>query len=225
MSYEDWHDAAVGWLRTNGQPHVVPLFRECRIEKVTETRLERGRGLTIILAASFPFIAERATARIDAIRVALARTVPDALDGRLVHIEVRVIAPPEPTPLSPSLAGTLGSRAPIEWNGMGFRSHTEVRVAASLDEAEVLYFPLPTAVRRRVKKEPDFLIVHHGLVGILEVDGPHHTNLTRADEDRRAAWFEKSGVKLVRHYPVSMVDADPRAVVQEFLADLRGSRY
>lgn len=59
-----------------------------------------------------------------------------------------------------------GSRI-VEHNGLRFRSHTEVRVAHALDDMGVMYFPLPVAMRRRVGKEPDFLILHKGMVGHL----------------------------------------------------------
>jgi very-short-patch-repair endonuclease len=107
---------------------------------------------------------------------------------------------------------------------MRFISATETRVAGALDDANVLYFPLPVAVRHRVKFEVDFLVVHRGRVGVLEVDGPTHTATTRAREDSRAAWFEKSGIALFRHYPASAVDDGPAAVVADFLNDLRGPR-
>lgn len=110
----------------------------------------------------------------------------------------------------------------FDYNGLSFRSRTEVVIAQALDEASVLYFPLPVAVRGRTKLEPDFVVVHLGRVGVLEVDGPHHTALTRAREDLRAAWFLKSGVRLVRHYSVHQIDADAVSVVRDFLTDLRG---
>ena len=105
---------------------------------------------------------------------------------------------------------------------MKFRSKTEVRIAQALDDANVLYFPLPIAVRHLTSLEPDFVVVHLGRVGVLEIDGPHHTALTRAREDARAAFFQQSGIRLVRHYAVSAVDADPAAVVKDFLQLLRG---
>jgi hypothetical protein len=109
-----------------------------------------------------------------------------------------------------------------ENNGLRFRSKTEVRVAEALDDAGVMWFPLPVAVRGRVAKEPDFLVLTLGRVGILEVDGPTHTPLTRAQEDARAAWFQQSGVRLVHHVSVRDIDADAPAVVQRFLALLKG---
>jgi len=113
-------------------------------------------------------------------------------------------------------------RGQFDYEGVRYRSRTETRVAAALDEANVLYLPLPTAVRHHQKVEPDFLVVHFGRIGVLEIDGPHHTPMTRAREDARAAWLLQSGVRLVHHVEVAAVDRDVDGVVRNFLALLRG---
>ena len=44
--------------------------------------------------------------------------------------------------------GTLGPfSSPFSWNGLRFRSRSEVAVSRELSSREVLYFPLPAAVR------------------------------------------------------------------------------
>jgi len=65
-------------------------------------------------------------------------------------------------------------------------------------------------------------VIRKGRIGVLEVDGPHHTHLTRAAEDKRAAWFLQSGVALVHHIAVEDIDADAKAVVWGFLRLLGG---
>jgi hypothetical protein len=110
-----------------------------------------------------------------------------------------------------------------EYRGTRYRSKTEIRVAQALDEANVLYFPLPLGIRHYTRiAEPDFLVIQLGRVGVLEIDGPHHTPLTRAQEDARAAKLIQSGVRFVHHVAVRDVDEDASAVVKNFLALLSG---
>lgn len=119
--------------------------------------------------------------------------------------------------------GTAREPGKYEHRGIRYRSRTEIRVAEALDEANVLYFPLPLGVRHYVRlAEPDFLVVHLGRVGILEIDGPTHTPLTRAQESAKDAKLLQSGVRYIHHADVREVDKDAAAVVQNFLAMLRG---
>jgi hypothetical protein len=150
----------------------------------------------------------------------------DAIYERTGHMpawrtcaDVRVVAVTNWTRVQAALFP--GARL-VEHNGLRFRSHTETRLAQALDEMGVMYFPLPVAVRGKARREPDFVIVHRGMAGVLEVDGPHHTNLTRAHEDQRAEWFLQSGFRLVRHYSVQEIDTDAKGVVRRFLQLMRG---
>lgn len=123
----------------------------------------------------------------------------------------------------PRHQGTAREPGKYEHRGVRYRSKTEIRVAEALDEANVLYFPLPLGMRHYQRiAEPDFLIVSMGKVAVLEVDGPHHTPLTRAQEAAKDAKLVQSGIRLVHHVEVAAVDRDVNAVVKEFLALLRG---
>jgi hypothetical protein len=119
--------------------------------------------------------------------------------------------------------GTARQPGEFLYRGIRYRSRTEMRVAEALDDANVLYFPLPLGIRHYQRlAEPDFLVIHLGLIGVLEIDGPTHTPLTRAQEAAKDAKLIQSGVRLVHHEPVAEVDRDPAALVQRFLTLLRG---
>jgi hypothetical protein len=107
---------------------------------------------------------------------------------------------------------------PFEWNGLRFRSKTEVIIAQALDKAGVLYFPLPAAVIKQDKREPDFLVCHAGKWGILEVQGDEFHPPERASaEHERARWFKRHGLGIVEIYNATRCWHDPDGVVKEFL--------
>jgi hypothetical protein len=224
---EDWLEAAILWLRAQEKQVIADMLGQCRMTSRGSGSGGNERHAIIGLAGPQQVIAvlkgfagddER-----DAwVRRAFTVTETGVYSSSPTGLAVVRFSPEAPKAAPPRVQGIRGKPGPVEHNGLRFRSYTETGIAEILDDAGVLYFPLPVAVRSRVKVEPDFLIVHQGRVGVLEIDGPHHTPMTRAEEDRRAAWFEKSGVRLVRHYPVRTVDADAKAVVREFLEDLRG---
>lgn len=87
------------------------------------------------------------------------------------------------------------SEPPQRWQGLGFRSVTEVVVAKALDDADVLFLSL-CATRVTLEGEqrgtffPDFLVCQRGKWGILEVDGePWHPPGTAAKGHRRDRYF------------------------------------
>ena len=146
----------------------------------------------------------------------------DSLWAGPVTYPVIVLVAPPPVELVRHQGDLYPGPGPFEYEGVRYRSRTEIRVAEVLDAANVLYMPLPTAVRHHQKYEPDFVIIHVGRIGVLEVDGPHHTPMTRAREDARATWLYQSGVRLVQHVAVADIDRDVEGVVKNFLALLRG---
>jgi hypothetical protein len=227
-----WIERAALWLRGHERPFLADNLERCVLAGVGFS-LSMTEYFHIVTLSADPQTADAlkpfAGEGEDAwVRRALTATDPAPLrmtKAPMAQVEIKWQVRPHATPSSGRLSGTLASRAPIEYNGMRFRSHTETRIAEALDEANVLYFPLPVAVRHRVRFEVDFLVIHKGRVGVLEVDGPTHKPTTRAYEDSRAAWFEKSGIALFRHYPVSAVDDGPAAVIEDFLNDLRGPRF
>jgi len=116
--------------------------------------------------------------------------------------------------------GNLVSQGAITYNGRFYRSQDETVVARELDRRGILFFPLPSASRNSVLKEPDFLIVHKGKIGVLEVDGAYHTGRA-ADDHKRALFFEPSGI-LVKHFNGDDVRANVGLVVETFLKLLTG---
>ena len=111
----------------------------------------------------------------------------------------------------------------IEWKGMIFRSHTEVRIAKTLDHMGIFFIP-PTRVRlsaskgERLSRELDFVICHQGKWGVLEVDGPFHS--ARADAERDKL-LRAHGIRNIERFDAGRCYAEPRAVVEEFLRNLR----
>ena len=112
----------------------------------------------------------------------------------------------------------------INWNGLRFRSNSEVKFAQALDKKGLLYYPNAIArlnvQENRQNKESDFLIcapTPKGFRwGIVEIDGPFHTPEKRATEQERERVFEHSGVRVYR-FDSKRCDKNPDAVVEEFL--------
>lgn len=107
------------------------------------------------------------------------------------------------------------------WQGFKFRSATEMRIAAALDRAGVLFFPLPKArvspsSESRLNVEPDFVICDEGRWGVLEVDGePFHPPQRSAIEHERDRMFKGHGVAVVERFDASRCYNEPDKVVQE----------
>lgn len=120
-----------------------------------------------------------------------------------------------------------GASAPHPWRGMRFRSKTERRIAAALESANVAFFPngrgrLGTAPDFRETREPDFLVILDGKLGILEVDGDDYHPPQRAAEDHgRDRAFRRHGIRVVERYSATECWDAPDQVVAEFLQLLR----
>jgi hypothetical protein len=124
---------------------------------------------------------------------------------------------PEPVPGKPD------SYKAIPWKGMVFHSKTELRVAKALDHAGAIFVP-PTKVRltsggERQSREIDFLVYHGGRWGVLEVDGPWHT---QANDDSRDALLRANGITCIQRYDAERAYHETAAIVAEFLAWLSG---
>jgi hypothetical protein len=114
-------------------------------------------------------------------------------------------------------------RSILEYNEMKFGSKSEIRIAQELEERNVLFFPLPLAVRKETgefykdHREPDFLICDNGSWGILEV--AYHPD--RFEEDQqKLAWFKESAILCIECYPAERCYNNPKQVVDEFLRRL-----
>lgn len=116
--------------------------------------------------------------------------------------------------------GNLVSKGAITYNGRFYRSNDETLVARELDRRGILFFPLPTASRSSVLKEPDLVIVFKGKIGVLEVDGHYHTGRA-ADDHKRDLFFEQSGI-YVKHFNGDDVRGNVSMVVDTFLKLVTG---
>src|SRR5262245_57834897 len=78
----------------------------------------------------------------------------------------------------------------LTWNGLPFRSRSEVCLAEALDAHRVAYFANPrgrfSLSHARMTTMPDFLVLdgQSGRWGIIEVDGPHHQFTVHHDRQR-----------------------------------------
>jgi len=90
--------------------------------------------------------------------------------------------------------------APIELDGLRFRSHAETLVYKELKRSGVPFAPLPVFLRGGrdySRVEPDFVLFREGVCVFVEIDGPHHRE-TPADAFYRLKVFQDEGVVLER---------------------------
>lgn len=133
----------------------------------------------------------------------------------------RVAEPPDEVPVQ--VPGKPDSYRAIPWKGMIFRSKTELRVAKALDHAGVIFVP-PTKVRLtagrdRQSREIDFLVYHDGCWGVLEVDGPWHS---QASDESRDALLRANGITCIQRFDSDRAYHETAVIVTEFLAFLTG---
>ncbi len=91
--------------------------------------------------------------------------------------------------------------APIEQDGLHFRSPPEVRLYKALKARSLTFAPLPVFIRGGKsyhRLEPDFLIIKDGIVYQIEVDGNTVHRESPADAQKRVAPLEFEGVKIYR---------------------------
>lgn len=118
---------------------------------------------------------------------------------------------------------TRDNKQPYSYNEMKFASKSEIRIAQELENRNILFFPLPLAVRAETRelykdhREPDFLICNDGVWGILEVS--YHPDRYEKDKEKDA-WFKKSGILCVEHHTAERCFNEPSKVVDEFLSIL-----
>jgi hypothetical protein len=110
----------------------------------------------------------------------------------------------------------------LEWQGMRFRSQSELKVAQALEERGLFYCPNTLTRLSNYHKnfEVDFLVCCPTRWGfrwaILEVDGYWHKPEKRAKEHERERLFERSGVR-VHRFEATLCELDPHAVVSELM--------
>ena len=111
------------------------------------------------------------------------------------------------------------------WQGLRFRSQAERRIAEAFDRADVLYAAnalvrVGVTADHRETREPGFVVLHDGKVGMLEVDGPSHSGRA-ADDHERDRRFREHGVRVVERFTAEECCLMPDDVVARFLRLLR----
>ncbi len=113
----------------------------------------------------------------------------------------------------------------VTWQGLRFRSRSEVKIAEALDKIPGVMF-LPNcrgrvgSKERRRNLEADFVVMFNGVWGVLEVDGPHHEGKAAHDHDRDRP-FHHHGAAIVQRYESMDCFRDPDSVVLNFMALLK----
>jgi hypothetical protein len=133
--------------------------------------------------------------------------------------------------VQPEISNQATGTEPVRmWKNFGFRSESEVRIAAALDKINGVMF-LPNCKARvgsainRLNREPDFLVCYMGKWGILEVDGePSHPPTRTVEDHERDRLFRLSGVQVVEHFDAAECYKNPDRVVEKFLYLLKQSR-
>lgn len=110
------------------------------------------------------------------------------------------------------------------WNELRYATAGEIAIAQELERRQILFFPLPVAVRAETginwkdHREVDFLICHSGAWGILEVS--YHPDRYEKDSEKDL-WFNKSGILCIKHFTTERALSEPAKVADEFLHVLR----
>jgi len=108
----------------------------------------------------------------------------------------------------------------ILYEGLSFRSKTEIKLYEALLKRGLLVLPLPLAVlgSQRRYKEPDFVVCYKGKCGILEIHGDKwHLPETAAQEHERRREFINLGVNIFEIFDADRCWRDPEGVVNDFL--------
>lgn len=93
--------------------------------------------------------------------------------------------------------------ASVEHDFLLFRSQREVNLYMELKRLEITMAPLPVFVKREKKEkdrrvEPDFLLIHEGVVLVVEVDSKTYHSETPAEADRRLEPLRLNGARVER---------------------------
>ncbi len=99
--------------------------------------------------------------------------------------------------------------APIVHQGLLFRSRSETRLFDALKKAGIIFAPLPVFVKNSLGRrvEPDFLILHKGIVLVVEVDGVKYHKETPAEAHERLLELNMAGVETYRITDSDCADA------------------
>ena len=139
---------------------------------------------------------------------------------RFVTCELDLSGPPVASPVSNQAIFTFPDSPKITFEGLNFRSKTEIRIFETLAKRGLLILPLPIAVmgERGKRREPDFVVFYNGKAGILEIHGDKwHPPETAAAEHERRRTFTKLGINVYEIFGAERCWNDPEGVVEDFL--------
>ncbi|EGR3967478.1 hypothetical protein DDN11_17870 [Vibrio cholerae] len=91
--------------------------------------------------------------------------------------------------------------APLTADGLLFRSQPEIHFYRALKSEGVSFSPLPVFIRggqTYSRIEPDFVIVHHGITMVVEIDGDTVHQETPAEAQARVRTLQHEGVHVER---------------------------
>ncbi len=106
------------------------------------------------------------------------------------------------------------------WNGYHLRSDEHLKIAEALERTGILFIPNPkqrlTTPEGRENQEFDFMILHQGKSGILQIDS-EESQQEPVKEEELHRLFKYHGIRIVQHCDASRCGEEPDRVVQEFL--------
>ena len=206
---EDRYDDDSLWLEVATEH--MPGFTEEVIDKIKEacTEVDRRKSYGIWLAG-------------------VRETLPDVGPGWQDNL--RQLLGGKPTNHARKIRNE-----PPRWvdDGLNFTNDGELKVYRALKKLQAMYpsddtigiFPLPAGKLPGRTWEPDVIVTYHKRVGVLEVDGPHHTGRRANDMSRDSLWLD-AGVAHAHRIPVEALN-DPReldAALRKFLKRLAETR-
>lgn len=121
--------------------------------------------------------------------------------------------------------------APLTTDGLLFRSWPEIFFYRALKSEGVSFAPLPVFIRggqTYSRIEPDFVIVHHGITMVVEIDGDTVHLETPAEAQSRVRTLQHEGVYVERvlasecNDPQKAIDAVKRILVS--IAKVKASK-
>jgi hypothetical protein len=131
---------------------------------------------------------------------------------------------PKPTGINNQGRAHSQNPAGIEYEGLRFRTRSEIVLFRALKAADLLVAPLPVFVKlkaTRPRVEPDFLVVKDNVTLIIEVDGGSHQERPVEAQERLAA-FKAQGIEVL-HVDANDLGTDEQAqkVLKRILDRLR----
>ncbi|MEZ4390993.1 MAG: hypothetical protein R3A48_07855 [Polyangiales bacterium] len=113
--------------------------------------------------------------------------------------------------------------APLEFDGLLFRSQPEIAVYKALKATGIPFAPLPVFVRGGPafsRVEPDFVLIKDGVVVFLEIDGASFHRESPADAHYRTKPFQDEGVVVERVKAADCNTPEKAALLAKQLGDL-----